>query len=74
MPEAPLPDTSPLRVDGISGGTASSKGGQTSMGGSSSQPALGLGGPREDYDAEGSEAPKDVEALRERLRQKDALG
>lgn len=35
--------------------------------------AAGLGG-RKDYDAEGSDAPKNVEALRERLRLKDAQG
>lgn len=30
-------------------------------------------GGRADYDEEGSDAPKNVETLRERLRQKDAL-
>lgn len=35
--------------------------------------ASGMGGGRVDYDEEGSDAPKNVEALRERLRQKDAL-
>ncbi|CAM9660885.1 unnamed protein product [Ectocarpus sp. 8 AP-2014] len=101
LPQAPLPDTSPLRADGIGGGSraaadaggavespSTSQGlerspgdGRSGGGGGNLLPgtfrggcvASGMGGGRVDYDEEGSDAPKNVEALRERLRQKDAL-
>ncbi|CAM9979702.1 unnamed protein product, partial [Scytosiphon promiscuus] len=86
LPEAPLPDTSPVPVDGISGGGGDSRGlaadesvagpslGSSSL--SSTPEARGRGeaavGGGVDYDVGGSDAPKSVESLRERLRQKDA--
>ncbi|CBN79788.1 conserved unknown protein [Ectocarpus siliculosus] len=102
LPQAPLPDTRPLRADGIGGGSraapdaggavespSTSQGLERSPGdgrsggggGGNLLPgtfrggcvASGMGGGRVDYDEEGSDAPKNVEALRERLRQKDAL-
>ncbi|CAM9406644.1 unnamed protein product [Ectocarpus fasciculatus] len=104
LPQAPLPDTSPLRADGIGGGSHAAAdtrgavespptrqgldkspvdGRSGSGGGGKPLPgtfrggcvASGMGGGRVDYmyDEEGSDAPKNVEALRERLRQKDAL-
>ncbi|CAM9766610.1 unnamed protein product [Ectocarpus sp. 4 AP-2014] len=103
LPQAPLPDTRPLRADGISGGSRAAADARgvvespsTSQGlerspvdgrcggdgvGGNLLPgtfrggcvASGMGGGRVDYDEEGSDAPKNVEALRGRLRQKDAL-
>lgn len=117
LPEAPLPDTSPLPVDGVGGNGGDSRGGEadgTVLGPSSSYPSSPLspleaqgrqrtlaghdrggrltgsssdhgavgfapggglsgGGGGGDYDVGESDAPKSVESLRERLRQKDAL-
>eukprot|EP00752_Nemacystus_decipiens_P007478 g6680.t1 len=83
LPEASLPDTTPLSAEGTAGGGGGSVGSVGEAHGQRSRPvglscggivaAAGLAG-REDYDVEGSNAPKNVEALRERLRLKDAQG
>lgn len=67
FPEAPLPDTSPLPVD-LSGR-------QIAGGVESSTPPSAICGTLADpgfHGVDGSEAPKDVDALRERLKQKDS--
>lgn len=83
LPEASLPDTTPLSADGSSRGSGREAPSGSEAHGQRARPvglsrggivaAAGLAG-REDYDVEGAEAPKNVEALRERLRLKDAQG
>lgn len=80
VPEAPLPSTSPLPVEGYACPCHSDDTDEPSTGvefgdgiGGESR-ARGLTGSSSvGEDVEGSDAPKDVGALRERLRQRDVL-
>lgn len=67
IPEAPLPDTSPLPVDGKSSPARSNVLSKV-------RGLLGSGGvPRGGGESDEWDAPKNVDALRERLRQKDLI-
>lgn len=71
LPEAPLPDTGPLPVDGKS---CLGTGGNGTVSPSNAQGLLGSNGvPRGGVESDGWDAPKNVDALRERLRQKDLI-